>query len=185
MLNCIIKYMSGVSDAHTIVKKKDNIWFPIRFKVINDNVYIDRCFDKKYLRKKIIKVNNVDINKVIVQIEKCTSYGTKGWLEINIEDKSLKNLIILEYQSPLFKRSTYYFLNALDSKKKEKQIPKIKNQKYKYIEIDAGGSDEFLKDGDSFEIVQPAIVLQEVIDRLITLVGNNKKTKDVKENENE
>lgn len=56
---------------------------------------------------------------------------------------------------------------------------------HKYIEIDAGGSDEFLKDGDSFEIVQPAIVLQEVIDRLITLVGNNKKTKDVKENENE
>lgn len=56
---------------------------------------------------------------------------------------------------------------------------------HKYIEIDAGGSDEFLKDGDSFEIVQPAIVLQEVMDRLIALVGNNKKENNVKEEENE
>ena len=55
---------------------------------------------------------------------------------------------------------------------------------HKYIEIDAGGSDDFLKDGDSFEIVQPAIVLQEVIDRLIAMVGKNK-TDDVKENKNE
>lgn len=45
----------------------------------------------------------------------------------------------------------------------------------KYIEIDAGGSDEFLKDGDSFELVQPAIVLQEVMNRLIASVGKNKK----------
>lgn len=54
---------------------------------------------------------------------------------------------------------------------------------HKYIEIDAGGSDEFLKDGDSFEIVQPAIVLQEVIDRLIASVEN--KTNKIKENEDE
>lgn len=53
---------------------------------------------------------------------------------------------------------------------------------HKYIEIDSGGSEEYLQDGDSFEIVQPAIVLQEVIDRMITLVGKNSKAKD---NENE
>lgn len=55
---------------------------------------------------------------------------------------------------------------------------------HKYIEIDAGGSEEFLKDGESFEIVQPAIVLQEVMDRLIALVGKDK-TDDVKEIEYE
>lgn len=54
---------------------------------------------------------------------------------------------------------------------------------HKYIEIDAGGSEDFLKDGDSFEIVQPAIVLQEVIDRLIASVGS--KTDKIKENEDE
>lgn len=56
---------------------------------------------------------------------------------------------------------------------------------HKYIEIDAGGSDEFLKDGDSFEIVQPAIVLQEVMDRLIAAVGKKKTENNVKEEENE
>lgn len=52
----------------------------------------------------------------------------------------------------------------------------------KYIEIDPGGSDEYLKDGDQFEQVQPAIILQEVLDRLIASVGNkNKNEKQTKE----
>jgi len=46
----------------------------------------------------------------------------------------------------------------------------------KYIEIDPGGSEEFLKNGDQFEQVQPAIVLQEVLDRLIASVGKSKNT---------
>ena len=41
--------MSDFSDSHTMIYKKDNIWFPIRFKVINDSVFIDRCLDKHYI----------------------------------------------------------------------------------------------------------------------------------------
>ena len=55
---------------------------------------------------------------------------------------------------------------------------------HKYIEIDAGGSEDFLKDGDSFELVQPAIILQEVLDRLIASVGKNKKNQ-IKEHTDE
>ena len=51
---------------------------------------------------------------------------------------------------------------------------------HKYIEIDSGGSDEYLKDGDQFEQVQPAIVLQEVIDRLIASVDKSK-NKEIKQ----
>lgn len=47
----------------------------------------------------------------------------------------------------------------------------------KYIEIDPGGFEEYMKDGDSFEQVQPAIILQEVIDRLIALVESSQKEK--------
>lgn len=86
-LNCIIKYMSGFSDSHTKVRKKDNIWFPIGFKVINNNVFIDRCFDQKMLRKRIKKINGIDINVIINEIASCTSYGTNGWLLSNIEGK--------------------------------------------------------------------------------------------------
>ena len=57
----------------------------------------------------------------------------------------------------------------------------------KYIEIDPGGSDEYLKEGEQFEQVQPSIVLQEVLDRLIASVPNKKEnlTQDAKDMENE
>lgn len=87
LMKCIIKYMSGFSDSHTMVCKNDNTWFPIRFKVVNNNVYIDRCFDEKKLKKIIKKINGVDINIIINETTDCTSYGTNGWLLHNIEGK--------------------------------------------------------------------------------------------------
>lgn len=87
LMKCIIKYMSGFSDSHTMVRKDDNTWFPIGFKVVNNNVYIDRCFDEKMLRKKIKRINGININVIIDEIAKCTSYGTNGWLLSNIEGK--------------------------------------------------------------------------------------------------
>lgn len=87
LMKCIIKYMSGFSDSHTMVRKNDNTWFPIRFKVLNNNVYINRCFDEKKLKKIIKKINGVDINVIINEIANCTSYGTNGWLLSNIEGK--------------------------------------------------------------------------------------------------
>ena len=84
-LNSIIKYMSGFSDCHTMIYKKDNIWFPIRFKIINNNVFVDRCYDEKMLRKRIKKINGIDIDKIIAEIMNCTSYGTDGWLLCNVE----------------------------------------------------------------------------------------------------
>ena len=89
-LNCIIKYMSSSSDSHTMIYKEDNTWFPIRFKIINNKVFIDRCFDKKMLRKEIKSINGIDIDRVVTEIESCTSYGTNSWLLSSIE-KMLSN----------------------------------------------------------------------------------------------
>ncbi len=46
----------------------------------------------------------------------------------------------------------------------------------KYIEIAPGGSEEYFKDGDSFEQVQAAIILQEVVDRLLATIEASQKT---------
>lgn len=59
---------------------------------------------------------------------------------------------------------------------------------HKYIEIDPGGSEEYLKNDDHFEQVQPAIILQDVLNRLIASVDHSKnkaKKQTVEENENE
>lgn len=46
----------------------------------------------------------------------------------------------------------------------------------KYIEIEPGGEEEFFADGDEFNYTQDAMVLQELIDRVISL-GKAKRNK--------
>ena len=46
----------------------------------------------------------------------------------------------------------------------------------KYIEIEPGGEEEFFSDGDEFEYTQDAMVLQELVDRVISL-GKAKRNK--------
>lgn len=43
----------------------------------------------------------------------------------------------------------------------------------KYIEIEPGGSEEYLSDGDDFSYTQDAIILQELVDRIISLGKSN------------
>ena len=39
----------------------------------------------------------------------------------------------------------------------------------KYIEIDPGGSEDFITDGNDFQYTQDAIVLEELVDRIISM----------------
>lgn len=54
----------------------------------------------------------------------------------------------------------------------------------KYIEIEPGGSEEFLKDGDQFNYTQDAMILQELLERIVAIGKAKKKhhsiTKDTK-----
>ena len=45
----------------------------------------------------------------------------------------------------------------------------------KYVEIDVGGSEEFIKSGDTLSYTQDAMILEELLDRLIS-IGKGKKT---------
>ena len=54
----------------------------------------------------------------------------------------------------------------------------------KYIEIEPGGSEEFLSDGSEFNYTQDAMVLPELVDRIISL-AKSKKKKATQTSENE
>lgn len=45
----------------------------------------------------------------------------------------------------------------------------------KYIEVEVGGSEEYLEDEDEFSYTQDAMVLEELIDRIISLGKANRK----------
>ena len=54
----------------------------------------------------------------------------------------------------------------------------------KYIEIEPGGSEEYLKDGDQFNYTQDAMVLQELLERIVA-IGKAKKKNDLNKKEND
>lgn len=57
----------------------------------------------------------------------------------------------------------------------------------KYIEIEPGGSEDFLSDGESFHYTQDAMVLQELLDRIVAIGKSKRKNNQnkIKEKENE
>ncbi len=44
----------------------------------------------------------------------------------------------------------------------------------KYIEIEAGGSEDFITEGETFEYTQDAMVLEELVDRIISMGKANR-----------
>lgn len=148
-LKCIIKYMSDFSDSHTMIYKKDNIWFPIRFKVINDSVFIDRCLDKKMLKKRIKSINGIDINQVINEIAGCTNYGTNGWLLSNIE-KTLSNKNDLLSLPCLRDQNERVIFETDDNKEMSFDANKNGNEQVIYIE----------KNEDQYKVIDNILVFK-------------------------
>lgn len=52
----------------------------------------------------------------------------------------------------------------------------------KYIEIEPGGSEDFIPDGGEFSYTQDAMVLEELLDRIVAIGEAKNKKNDIKEN---
>ena len=55
----------------------------------------------------------------------------------------------------------------------------------KYIEIEPGGSEDFIPDNGEFGYTQDAMVLEELLDRIVTIGKNKNKQNDIMEESNE
>lgn len=76
-INYIIKRLSGTLDAHTEFGMKTKDFLPIRFKFIENELLV---LEPSELRGcKLIAINDMNINKVIEQLEEVITYGTEGW----------------------------------------------------------------------------------------------------------
>lgn len=53
----------------------------------------------------------------------------------------------------------------------------------KYIEIEPGGSEDFLPENGEFNYTQDAMVLEELLDRIIAIGKSKKKSNEIKEDE--
>lgn len=87
--NVIIKKIFGRFDSHTrLVWNNADFKLPIRFKYINDKLYVIRTDNqnKDLLYGQILKINDIDINQLINEIDKMTAYSTNEFLQTQIEN---------------------------------------------------------------------------------------------------
>lgn len=86
--NVIIKKIFDRFDSHTYLIWNDaDFNLPIRLRYIEGKLYITRTDEDNIdlLYGQILKINNVDINKLIEEIKAMTAYSTDGYLQIKIE----------------------------------------------------------------------------------------------------
>ena len=107
--NKLIKKMFSVYDSHTKVmfKNASPYNFPIRLKLIDNKLYIAKINDehKDFLFSQILKINDIDINQLINELDEIVPYSTKEFFESEIErvffnGKKIKSLPSMkEYRS--------------------------------------------------------------------------------------
>ena len=89
----ILKQLNGKLDDHTCLECKNHLFLPFELKFLNDGFYVvDGSTDIKY--SKLIKINGIDINTILDEMENITSYETKLWLYLK-EQNQLKDIFFL------------------------------------------------------------------------------------------
>lgn len=87
-MNMIIKRIFGRFDLHTkLVFKDGDFYLPIRFKYIDNKLYIIRTTEetKKLLYGEVKKIDNIDISKIVEEIRNATAYSTEEYIVSQIE----------------------------------------------------------------------------------------------------
>lgn len=94
--NLLINYMLGKYDSHTKVKFNNTTYLPIKFKIQNEHVYIINCSPEleDVIGSIIVSINDIDINKILDELEKIIGYSTIEFLRAN-QESSLCDLEIL------------------------------------------------------------------------------------------
>ena len=86
--NVIIKKLFGRFDSHTyLIWENADFNLPIRLKYIDNKLYIIRTDNdnKDLLYGQVLKINGIDVSKLIGEISDMTAYSTDGFLHTKIE----------------------------------------------------------------------------------------------------
>lgn len=151
--NVIIKKIFARYDSHTyLIWKNQDFNLPIRLKYVDNKLYIRRTDEANIdlLYGQILKINNIEINKLIEEIENMTAYSTTGWLHSKIE-AILVNGIKLKSLPSINSNSEEFDFEILKDNKITKR--KIKKQENELIDINKS------KKNYSYEILDDVIYI--------------------------
>ncbi|MBR1417161.1 MAG: hypothetical protein IJ572_05020 [Bacilli bacterium] len=95
MIKSIIKYMSGIHDFTSNITDLSEKSLPFTLKFVENELYIDKCYDNMFNKAKIIGINGENIGNLMLEMEKIIPYPTKEWLLKSLESGFCdKNMIL-------------------------------------------------------------------------------------------
>ena len=126
----LIKFLLDKYDSHTRMWFRDNIVFPIKFKIENDKIYVINVTDdlESVIGSELICINNIPIKQIMNELEYIICYSTKEYLETTISN-SLTQLNILKSLPSINNDITKINYKILYNRE-EKEIVFDEKQKY-------------------------------------------------------
>ena len=92
----LIKFLLDKYDSHTKLYFKNSIYFPISFKIQDNDFYIVNIIDKykDVVGGKLVSINNIPVKKIVYELEQIINYSTEEYKNIMLTS-DIKQLYIL------------------------------------------------------------------------------------------
>lgn len=92
----LIKFLLDKYDSHTKLYFKNSIYFPISFKIQDNDFYIVNIIDKykDVVGGKLVSINNIPVKKIVYKLEQIINYSTEEYKNIMLTS-DIKQLYIL------------------------------------------------------------------------------------------
>ena len=147
MMSYIVKRLSGLEDAHTEYEFVEPL--PINFKIIENEILIN--YPERLKGSSLLAINDIDINKIVGELEEIITYGTEGRRRSKIEDYLFNRVALLSLPSLRGNNKVVYKIQKLDGEIEELEfdnVQKYKEEMFDTIEYLFGKPGEYeIKDG--------------------------------------
>ena len=92
----LIKFLLGKYDSHTKLYFKNSIYFPISFKMQDNDFYVVNIIDeyKDIVGGKLVSINNIPVEKVTSELDQIINYSTEEYKSVMLTS-GIKQLYIL------------------------------------------------------------------------------------------
>lgn len=127
MMNYIVKRLSGLEDAHTEYEFVEPL--PINFKIIENVILIN--YPDKLKGSSLLAINDININKIVEELEEIITYGTEGRRRSRIVDSLFNRVALLSLPSLRGNNKIVYKIQKLDGEIEELEFDNTQNYKEK------------------------------------------------------
>ncbi len=132
MMSYIVKRLSGLEDAHTEYEFVEPL--PINFKIIENEILIN--YPEKVKGSTLLAINNIDMDRIVEELEEIITYGTEGRRRSRIEDYLFNRVALLSLPSLRGNNKIVYKIQKLDGSIEELEFDNVQKYQEEMFDIE-------------------------------------------------